>query len=266
MRFSIIIPNYNKEEYIEECLNSIFNQTIDKNKYEVLFIDDGSTDNSIKIASKYDVKILNSNRKRAGGARNKGIDNAQGEYILFLDSDDYLYNNDVLEKLDKHINGEDCINLPFMREKKDSIELYCDKGLSIEEKLERTKLLACYTRCLKRNVLDNIRFQENCYYEDVLFSMQVLCNIKNETDFPEAFLFYRLVEGSITKSEEISAKKMIDVFLQISSLYYLCDQFPKYSKYILNRIKRDKLRIRLDILDEYFETGKNTFDERIGRN
>lgn len=265
MRFSIIIPNYNKEQYLNECLDSIFNQTFDKKKYEVLFIDDGSTDRSIEIASKYDVKIFKTDRKKAGGARNKGLDNAKGQYIIFLDSDDYLYSNNVLEKLDQHITDEDCINLSFIREKKDCLQLCTDAGLSIKEKLEKTPLLACYVRCLKRDFLKNIRFLENCYYEDVSFSIEVFCNIKKQTDFEEPFLFYRLVEGSITKAKQISPKKMIDVFIQISRLYYLCEQFPNYSKYIHQRIKNDKLRVRLDILDEYFETGKNTFDEKIGR-
>lgn len=99
-KFSIIIPNYNKEKYIRRCLNSIVTQSINKQNYEVIVIDDGSTDGSIDIIKEYDVKLLNSNRLGAGGTRNKGIDIAKGKYIILLDSDDYLYKNDILEKLD----------------------------------------------------------------------------------------------------------------------------------------------------------------------
>ena len=265
MRFSIIIPNYNKGAQIKECLDSIFNQTIDKSKYEVLFVDDGSNDSSLEIANNYDVKILRTDRRMAGGARNKGLDNAIGEYVLFLDSDDYLYSNNVLENLDKHITGEDSINLPFIRERKDGNQLVSDSGLSIEEKIEKSRILACYAKCVKRDLYKNIRFLEKCYYEDVSFALEVLCNIKTESDFNEPFIFYRLVEGSITKTEEISVKKMIDVFLQISSLYYLCEQFPQYSIAIHNRIKKDKLKDRIDILDEYFETGYNSFYDKFKR-
>lgn len=264
MRFSIIIPNYNGEKYIDECLKSIFNQTISKDKYEVLFIDDGSDDNSLNIVSNYDVKVFKTNRKRAGGARNKGLDNASGEYILFLDSDDYFYSNDVLEKLDNFITDEDCINLPFVREQYDkTIQIYSDKGMTIEEKLEKTKILACYSKCLKNEFVKNIRFKENCYYEDVDFTMQVLCHINKESDFEYPVVFYRLVEGSMTRTKEISPKKMTDVLLQIAGLYYLCDEFPKYSKYIHKRIKNDKLKLRIDILDDYFEKGINRFDEEF---
>ena len=100
-KFSIIIPNYNEEKYIKRCLESIFNQTINKSNYEVIVIDDGSTDNSIEIIKQYNVKLLNSNRLGAGGVRNKWINIAKGKYIILLDGDDYLYKNDVLEKLDK---------------------------------------------------------------------------------------------------------------------------------------------------------------------
>lgn len=263
MRFSIVIPNYNKGNYIKECLDSIFNQTLDRSKYEVLFIDDGSIDNSLDIIKNYDVKLFKTNRKMAGGARNKGIENATGEYILFLDSDDYLYSNDVLEKLDKHITDEDSINLPFIREYSDGEKIISDFGLSIEEKLESSKLLACYTKCVKREFIQNFRFLEECYYEDVSFSMEVLCNIKKESDFTEPFIFYRYVENSITKTKEISAKKMTDVLIQIARLYYLCDQFPQYAPFILKRIKNDRLNDRLDILNEYFETGYNSFYDKF---
>lgn len=263
MRFSIVIPNYNKGNYIKQCLDSIFNQTLDKSKYEVLFIDDGSADNSLEIVKNYDVKLFKTNRKMAGGARNKGIENAIGEYILFLDSDDYLYSNDVLEKLDRYITNEDSINLPFIREYSYGEKIISDFGLSIEEKIEKSKLLACYTKCFKREFVKNFKFLEECYYEDVSFSIEALCNIKKESDFPEPFIFYRYVENSITKTKEISAKKMTDVLIQIVRLYYLCDQFPQYAPFILKRIKNDRLNDRLEVLNEYFETGYNSFYDKF---
>ena len=108
IKFSIIIPNYNKEEYVRDTLDSVFNQTY-KN-IEVIVVDDGSTDNSINIINEYNVKLLHTNRKRAGGARNIGIDNASGDYIIFLDSDDYFTNDQVIEKLASTINNQDLIS------------------------------------------------------------------------------------------------------------------------------------------------------------
>ena len=262
MRFSIIIPNYNKSEYLKTCLDSVFNQTFDKSKYEVIFIDDGSTDNSLEIVKDYDVRVYQTNRKLAGGARNKGIDNAMGEYLIFLDSDDYLYSNDVLEKLDKHITDEDSINLPFIKEYSERQKVVGDLGLSLEEKIASSVFNAPFTKCLRRKFLKDIRFLEEVYYEDVSFNVEVLCNIKKESDFDEPVVFYRRAIGSITKTKEISAKKMIDWLIQLSRLYYFCDQFPQYSSLILNRIKDNHLKERIDVLDEYFETGYNSFYDK----
>lgn len=89
-KFSIIIPNYNKGKLIKNCLDSIFNQNIARDKYEVIVIDDGSTDNSLEFIDEYDITLLKSNRLGAGGARNKGMEIAKGEYIILLDSDDFF--------------------------------------------------------------------------------------------------------------------------------------------------------------------------------
>lgn len=95
MDLSIIIPVYNVEEYIYDCLYSVLN--IDNLNYEIILINDGSTDRSGDIikefAKKYhNIKIIEQENKGLSAARNKGIQNAIGEYILFVDSDDYLLN------------------------------------------------------------------------------------------------------------------------------------------------------------------------------
>ena len=97
MKFSIIVPVYNVEKYLEKCLESILNQTF--KDFEAIIVNDGSTDNSQEIIDKYvnkDQKIFKSFKKENGGlsdARNFGIERAKGEYIVFLDSDDYIDEN-----------------------------------------------------------------------------------------------------------------------------------------------------------------------------
>lgn len=100
IKISVIIPVFNSEQTINKCLNSLFNQTL--KEIEIIFIDDGSTDNSSKIlfdyASKYDfIKIISQKNQGPGIARNKGIKKAKGEYIAFLDSDDYYVEDYALE-------------------------------------------------------------------------------------------------------------------------------------------------------------------------
>ena len=97
-KFSIIIPVYNVEEYIKECLDSVMNQTY--NDFEVIVVNDGTKDNSMDIVKQYDVKIINQENQGLSVARNNGAKNAKGEYILFLDSDDTI-EKDLLKKLEE---------------------------------------------------------------------------------------------------------------------------------------------------------------------
>ena len=101
-KFSVIIPVYNVEKYIRRCITSVINQTF--KDYEIIVINDGSTDNSIEIAKEFPVKIINSPHVSVSEARNLGVKKAKGEYILFLDSDDY-WDNDLLKKLTKSLKN-----------------------------------------------------------------------------------------------------------------------------------------------------------------
>ena len=96
-KYSIIIPVYNVEKYIKKCLDSVFNQSY--KDYEVIVINDGSKDESMKIVDKYDVIRIDQENKGLSAARNKGCSIAKGEYLLFLDSDDYI-EKDLLKNID----------------------------------------------------------------------------------------------------------------------------------------------------------------------
>ena len=91
---SIVVPVYNVEAYLEKCLDSLVNQNFDN--YEVIIVNDGSTDKSKEIAQRYENKysnvvLIDQKNKGLGGARNTGIEAVKGEYILFVDSDDYIH-------------------------------------------------------------------------------------------------------------------------------------------------------------------------------
>ena len=111
-KFSIIIPVYNVEEYIERCLDSVFNQSF--KDFEVILVDDGCTDKSIEKAKKYDLTIIKSAHEGVSEARNIGVKKAHGQYLLFLDSDDY-WEKDLLKELDKSTeNNPDVIRFHFI--------------------------------------------------------------------------------------------------------------------------------------------------------
>lgn len=103
VKFSIIIPVYNVEDYISECLLSVLNQS--EKDFEVIVVNDGSKDKSIDIAKKYPVKIINQENQGLSEARNTGVKHAKGEYILFLDSDDY-WEKDLLKNLKKELKDK----------------------------------------------------------------------------------------------------------------------------------------------------------------
>lgn len=101
-KISVIIPVYNKEQYIRECLDSIINQTI--KDIEIIAVNDGSTDGSLSILEEYanmhnNIVIFTQENQGAGAARNKGIRHARGKYLIFIDPDDYYPSNDCLEAL-----------------------------------------------------------------------------------------------------------------------------------------------------------------------
>ena len=220
-KFSIVIPNYNKGKYVEECMESIFNQTIDKSKFEVIVVDTGSTDNSLEVIKKYPVKLLQTEKKGAGAARNIGIENATGTYIVFIDSDDYLTSLDVLEKLDNMVENQDIISLSFTKDNFGEISIIKEPKDSLPEKIEKTRLLGCPTKCFKRELIGATRFTENAKYEDVFFTLECLCKCQTYDYFPDSFFTYRKVENSNTTTE-VSGKIMVDLIQEISKLYYLC--------------------------------------------
>lgn len=258
IKYSIIVPNYNKAEYIEDCLNSILNQTY-KN-YEIIMIDDGSTDNSVEVINKFNINLLKTNRLQAGGARNLGLKHATGDYIIFLDSDDYLSCDDVLEKLTNIIVDEDIIFLNYSKNTYGDIKEVIEEKEDIAIKIENTKQLGCPTKCFKRSLLEDISFPECKRYEDIIFTLEAMCKTEKYTYFEESFFTYRKVANSNITSE-IKEDVMIDIFEELFKIYKLCLKYPKYKLNLLNRIKKDKLSLRLDILNELIETGNNTFKD-----
>ena len=102
-KFSIIIPVYNVEKYLKRTLDSVFNQTYQD--FEVIVVNDGCTDQSMDIAKKYKVKIIDNQRVGVSEARNIGAKQASGEYLLFLDSDDY-WDKKLLEKINKSLDNK----------------------------------------------------------------------------------------------------------------------------------------------------------------
>ena len=239
VKFSIIIPNYNKEPYIKECLDSVFKQTF--KDYEVIFIDDASTDASLDIVKNYPVKILKTPHLQAGGARNLGLEVAIGEYIVFLDSDDYLCEN-ALENLNNLIIDEDIIILNYIKNENGNLTL----------KKEPYKTL--------KEIIENLKFPIKQRFEDMVFTLEAMCKSEKIAILEEPFFVYRKVPNSnVTK--EIDLETMILIYKELLNIYPLCIKYPKYKDELLIRLKKDKLDKRLEIIETLVTTGENHFRE-----
>ena len=164
---SIIIPFYNTEKYIRECLDSIKNQTF--SDYECLMIDDGSTDNSRKIAEEYlndpRFKILGDKHIGFPLSKNLGLDNAKGDYITFIDSDDFiekdylsiLYGNLINTNSDIsscNYNSSMCF---YDKEQKSNLRVSNIKDNIIRELLRDSHL---WNKLYKREIFDHMRFED----------------------------------------------------------------------------------------------------------
>jgi len=219
---SVIVPFYNVQDYIKECLSSLANQTY--TDIEILCIDDASPDESIKIANSFAdndkrIRIIrHSKNKGLGGARNTGIDHATGKYICFVDSDDYispnfielLHHNITITNSDIAICSifkvENNIESPFYKKFENRV-IHINKHNALEAALDINP--ACWNKMFRLILLkaNNIKQPEQRYYEDVTFwTKAVFCSRKIST-ISERLYFYRQRSGSIMKS---ITKKHID--------------------------------------------------------
>ena len=254
--FSIILPIYNVENYILECLESIKNQTF--TDFEVLCIDDCGTDASIDIVKdfiKTDCRfklIHHTQNEGLSQARNTGIDNANGKYIVFVDSDDWVEDS-LLEKVYKAYKTTSAssvwynANRYFEDTKRKSI-MY-DKTFSNNQdtmfyfnpnNLHRFYDYA-WNKSYKRSVLKelNLKFPKGLLFEDGPFYIKAFTRISHAYYLNEPLYNYRIRENSITSNEKYSDKKFKHTILIIEDLYkYLKENllFSQYKNIILELI------------------------------
>ena len=255
-KFSIIIPCYNEEKNIRRCLNSIFCQTLDKKKYEVIVIDDGSQDNSINIIKEFDLRLFNSNRLGAGGARNIGINNAIGEYIILLDADDYLYNNDVLEKLDNRLTNQDVVFVKYKKISGNTEQILEENNLnSIDEQIYSAKHFCCTLKCFKRKLAKNIKYKEISYHEDISFTMELMCKAKTLLYFDEIlYVYYR--EQNTSTTDNYSVKKALDFLTQTLEYLNLADKYKDKKDALIKRIEKEAYIDKVQKLEDWIINDK----------
>ena len=210
-KITVIIPVYNVENYLERCLKSILYNTY--TNLEIICVNDGSTDNSKKILEDYsqrDKRVVVINKKNAGvsSARNAGIKIATGEYIAFVDSDDWIHEK-YFEYLIRAINTADLAICNYMRSYKSGIveadDAYRVHPISPIDVFKNKELKSyVWGKLFRHQLVDEIRFCESEKLEDSLYNMDVLLNNKNlkinHVGVPLYYYFVRV--GSLVNNIE----------------------------------------------------------------
>lgn len=241
MKLSIIVPVYNVADYLPKCLDSLLAQDFPQNEYEIIVVNDGSTDNSGEIAQQYadkyaNITLVNQANQGLSGARNTGIKQAKGDYIQFVDSDDYLEEN-VLGGLMKQVEDDDLDVLRFnyenVNENSEIINPNKDPKHFVDfsnEVVDGLTFLnnklgpACYAVqfIIKKELLidNDIIFKSGIYFEDVEWTPRMLLKVGRVASTGAVVYYYLVREGSITKAvnKDKQRKVLEDKILLIQSM------------------------------------------------
>ena len=250
-KVSVIVPVYNVEKYLSKCLDSLVNQTL--KDIEIIVVNDGTKDNSQSIIDKYTKKYskkIKSYIKENGGlssARNYGLKYAKGEYISFIDSDDYV----DLQMFEKMYN--EAINNKFDIVVCDTINVYEDKEVYIKSNLGYndndinnyiiSPPMAC-CRIYSRKLFEKNKFKEGIFYEDLELTPSFELYTNKIGFLEEGLYFYLQRTGSIMKQKRFN-NRLLDIFDVLEKNYNLL--YKDYSKeveymYITHLLRTATLR------------------------
>ncbi len=277
---TVIIPIYNSERYLEKCIKSVIAQTYRFSKIEVLLINDGSTDNSEAICQRYaaqypNIRLISQKNQGVSSARNKGINQASGKYIMLLDSDDYLSRRTIknlISFFDNNYEKIDLVTYPLYfckngrRRKSPRYKLY-DKGTGIYDVNEYIYLdQSTINIMFKNDEKDRCLFDVNMdLSEDQNFDTELVKRKEKIGFVREAIYYYRQhgVSSSATKNYP----------------YYCFENFTSYFERLIKKYKNEngvhryiqgvivstlKWRVRDDLLIPHHYEGKK-FDDAMKR-
>ena len=265
---SVIVPVYNVEEYLEECLESIRQQTF--TDIEVILVNDGSTDSSKEICERFcqadsRFKLINQENKGQSVARNRGVAESTGQFIMFVDSDDVVKEN-IVEVLLSYMKADvdlvEC-NLVYNQEKlqKNKTIRVIFEGNSTEAVINcisfKEVKFCAFTKLYRREIVEKIPFLEGCIYEDVFTGINYLKYIRKIIVVDFIGYYYRVRPNStMTKSFN---KKNLDIITVGNKLIesfqddeYLLPYIAYFMFYIgLSHYQRDRITRKNPYVDLY---------------
>lgn len=261
IKFSIIVPNYNNGDWINKTIESVLNQTY--NNWEMYIIDDMSTDDSVEVIKKYKDKritlIENEIKLYNGGSRNVGIlkakkSNLEG-YLLFIDSDDWLSNNKVLEKLNEFIEDEDLITMDYEYYINEQIKPATKHYYRNKDELFMTVgcMCAVWSKCFRVDIAPLFEF--NTLMEDRNYHYRLINRINTYSHFDGiTHTWNKMNNKSVTSNKkqqydsELQAKLEWDncAYRHIAGMLDLLNEIdnPKWEKFIKNKISQCKANIQ----------------------
>ena len=288
MKISVIVPAYNSEKYIEKCIDSLLNQTL--KDIEIIVINDCSTDNTKKILEGYkknnnNIKIIhNKSNKGIGYNRNIGIKKAQGEYISFIDSDDYIdekmyekmYNKAKLDKLDIvmcnfHRMLEKADGNVIEIEAKHQIPCFDNTTLEDNPSLLLNVELAPWNKIYRKDLIEDITFPENLKYEDAVFVIKSMVKAKKIGMIDEKLNYYLVRNTSETGVMDkrvfdiLTVMKIIVEELRSTDYYNAIEEYAEAMtirnvfRYTLQQKNQKDKKVATDFIDQAFEFLNNEY-------
>ena len=234
-KVSVIVPIYNVEKYLEKCINSLLSQTLED--IQIILVNDGSKDNSGNIAKEYEKN--NKDRviyveKANGGlsdARNYGLKYATGDFIAFLDSDDYIEKNAYEEMYNKAIEeNADYVECDFIWEFPNKIRV--DKQYPYKNKKEMLSFVrvVAWNKLIKRQLItdNNLEFPKGLRYEDVEFTYKLIPFINKFAYVDKPFIHYVQREGSIANVQNERTAEIFTVLDNVIEFYKKNNIYEKY--------------------------------------
>lgn len=240
---SVIIPVYNVSAYLCQCIDSVVCQTY--RNLEIILVDDGSTDDSGKICDKYaknDTRIVVIHKKNGGlsDARNTGIRTMCGQYVTFIDSDDYvdrqyiekLVNIANLYKSDLVIGSYLKVSDSYRQKKRKKIhvkkeEQYTSRRAKLSMLYQKELPMYAHGKLYSSLLFDNIKFPDGRLFEDMLTTWKIMCLVDKTQYIDEPLYFYRQRSDSIVH-QKFSHKKMDEVFMAKEILNEVIDDEEMY--------------------------------------
>lgn len=219
VKLSIIVPVYNVKAYLKQCLDSLIHQSLED--FEIIIVNDGSTDGSIEILNEYDdnrLKVIHQENAGLSAARNTGLKYAQGEYVCFVDSDDFISSPNAYKEMYDLAKKNDCdivygnATLYYNEDHQEKLNDFLKispQNLSSEEFLmhclqQKIIFVPVWLYFYRRSFINknNFRFKPGMYHEDEEFTPRVVLKANKVVTYDKHFYMYRQREGSIMNTKE----------------------------------------------------------------